>query len=133
MKPEHSLLLLSVVGLAAPGEPSPPPPRSSWLPGVEHRPQLGSCQAGFWPGRVREQNDRDVQVQTAGLAEQKGLIDTEEEEGQTTGTVQSLGIRLCMDSQSAVEHHPPSLRVRGEEGMDSEVPFHSAAQGWGWG
>lgn len=58
----------------------PSPTSSSWLPAVVHRPQQIPCQAGPWPGRVRKQNDRDVQVQTAGLAE-KDLTDTEEEKG----------------------------------------------------
>lgn len=50
-------------------------------------------------------------MQTAGLAETKGLIDTEEEEGQAVGTIYSLGIFLCLDSQSVVEQHLPSLKV----------------------
>lgn len=44
-----------------------------------------------------------LQVQTAGLAEEKGLIDTEEEEGQVMGTILSLGICPCLDSQAAEE------------------------------
>ena len=50
-------------------------------------------------------------MQTAGLAGEKGMIDTEEE-GQAMDTIQSLGICPCRDSQSAVACHPPSLSVR---------------------
>lgn len=103
------------MGPEAPGESSPPPPGSSWQPTLEHRPPVGPCQPGLWPGRVRKQNDRDIQVQTAGLAE-KRLIDTEEEEGQSMGTVSSLGICPGLDSQPAVERHLPSLEVSRREG-----------------
>lgn len=67
-----------------------------------------------------------IQVQTAGLAEEKGLIDTEEEQGQAGGTVLSLGICPCLGSQSAEECHPLSLRVSqrgGRHGQQAPFPL----------
>lgn len=82
-----------MVGPEASQEATPPPPSSSWLPTTMHRPLWGPCQLGLWPGRVREQSDKDVQVQTAGVVEEEGLRDMEEKKGQAVDTVQSL--RIC--------------------------------------